>query len=353
MYEYFRPGKFWYDTEGKLIQAHGGAIIYAEGKYWWYGENKEGVTGKATGVNCGIRQHGWKLYSSDDLYNWTDEGFLMAETSDPESVFHPSHIGDRPHILYNKKTGLFVLWIKTGYRDFTQCRFAICVGNSLKSMKFLKEISPDPHKAGDFDLFETDGKAYIVFENPHSHMVCRELTEDYTDLAETYSEHLYLGTPPFVREAPAFLERNGRKFLLTSGTTSYFANPTIGYDITDIHGEWKDLGLTCIDDRFKNSFHSQYSYVFKHPKIDDLYIAIGDRWLNDCPIDLPDMEQVFLADHGNVEGKGLKISREEFAELTDRNTSMATYVWLPIVFDESGAPRLEWKRYWKIEDYQK
>ncbi len=40
MYKNIRPGKVWYDTNGKRIQAHGGSILYAEGKYWWYGENK-------------------------------------------------------------------------------------------------------------------------------------------------------------------------------------------------------------------------------------------------------------------------------------------------------------------------
>ena len=41
MYNTIRPGKFWYDTEGKRIQAHGGSLLYANGKYYWYGENKE------------------------------------------------------------------------------------------------------------------------------------------------------------------------------------------------------------------------------------------------------------------------------------------------------------------------
>ena len=34
MYDSFRPGKVWYDTEGKKIHAHGGSILYADGKFW-------------------------------------------------------------------------------------------------------------------------------------------------------------------------------------------------------------------------------------------------------------------------------------------------------------------------------
>ena len=41
----FYPGREWLDTEGKPIHAHGGSVLYHEGVYYWYGENKE-KTGK-------------------------------------------------------------------------------------------------------------------------------------------------------------------------------------------------------------------------------------------------------------------------------------------------------------------
>ena len=40
-YSSIRPGQIWLDTEGKRIQAHGGSVMYWEGAYYWYGENKE------------------------------------------------------------------------------------------------------------------------------------------------------------------------------------------------------------------------------------------------------------------------------------------------------------------------
>ena len=43
-YHSFRPGQPWKDTEGKLIQTHGGSVLYHEGTYYWYGENKNGAT---------------------------------------------------------------------------------------------------------------------------------------------------------------------------------------------------------------------------------------------------------------------------------------------------------------------
>ena len=40
-YNSIRPGQVWLDTEGKRIQAHGGSVMYLDGAYYWYGENKE------------------------------------------------------------------------------------------------------------------------------------------------------------------------------------------------------------------------------------------------------------------------------------------------------------------------
>ena len=40
------PGQPWLDTGGERIQAHGGAVYYEDGVYYWYGENKEHTDGQ-------------------------------------------------------------------------------------------------------------------------------------------------------------------------------------------------------------------------------------------------------------------------------------------------------------------
>ena len=40
----FVPGELWRDTDGKVINAHGGGVLFYEGVYYWYGELKEGRT---------------------------------------------------------------------------------------------------------------------------------------------------------------------------------------------------------------------------------------------------------------------------------------------------------------------
>jgi len=350
MYSSIRPGKVWYDTEGKRIQAHGGSVLYAENKFWWYGENKEGITGTATGERCKFWHRGVRCYSSDDLYNWKDEGMIVPASDDETNPFFPAHIMDRPHILYNEKTRKYVLWAKTTKGGFKNAKFSVCVGDSLSSLVYSHDVETYPHFAGDFDLFAENGRAYVIFEHPHSEMIVRELNEDFTDLGEKWSSHIPLESPPEVREAPAYFEREGRRFILTSGTTGYYPNPTIAYDITDIHGEWKDLGRTCKGDVRNNSFHAQFSSVFHHPHIPDLYIALGDRWLTDLTEDLPDMEAVFY-DRYSPNGKR-EFEWKQCRLFSDENTSEADYVWLPIRFDENGNPYIVWRRAWTTEEFK-
>lgn len=95
------------DTEGKRIQAHGGSLWYVEGIFCWYGENQESAAGKDDIWTWGIR-----YYSSVDLYNGKNEGFLIeAEPDNENSIFHPARHIDRPRIIWNKKTGKYVCWL--------------------------------------------------------------------------------------------------------------------------------------------------------------------------------------------------------------------------------------------------
>ena len=95
------PGQPWLDTKGDRIQAHGGAVYYENGTYYWYGENKEYTDGKN-----GIWTWGLKVYASKDLCNWEDLGYLIPPVlDDPDASLFPTKRVDRPHILKCEKTG--------------------------------------------------------------------------------------------------------------------------------------------------------------------------------------------------------------------------------------------------------
>src|SRR5262245_8546978 len=72
-YSSFRPGQPWLDTNGKVIQAHGGQVVPAideDGRriYYWYGEDRSNGYYDSPGVH---------LYESHDLYNWKDDGLAL------------------------------------------------------------------------------------------------------------------------------------------------------------------------------------------------------------------------------------------------------------------------------------
>ena len=351
----FKPGKFWYDDEGKRIQAHGGSIIFVDGIYYWYGENKEGVFGRAfkDNIEPPIWHNGVRVYSSKDLYNWHDEGVVII-SDDKSNPFYPRNIMDRPHILYNEKTHKFVMWAKCVTRsekigaDFESAKYYISLSNSIKGPFFFHH-SIDNVLAGDFDLFKENGKGYYIGTEGNT-VYARELSDDYMYFTDKYSTHIEKTRPPFVREAPCYFTHDNRKFILTSGTSGYFPNPTIAYEIKSLHGEYIDLGETCRGDFEKTSFRAQFSSVFKHPFKKDLYIALGDRWLNDLPYKMEiSGEEMF---DGYFSEKGPSFRDDLLHVYSDENTSEATYVWLPIKFDENGLPYIEWLDEWKIDDFK-
>jgi len=325
----FKPGQQWFDTDGQLIQAHGGSVLYHNGTFFWYGENKE----KTNGVN-GIWHNGVKCYSSSDLYNWKNEGIILEPDYDNlNNPLHPTRIMDRPHILYHSDRRQFVMWVKfagtTQHPDDWRVQYmGVAVSASItEPFHLIHTLKPLGMNSGDFDLYKNpvDGKAYIIFGRVHTEVIIADLSEDYTSLNGYYSAHFPRSGPPFAREAPAMFRRNHRFYLLTSGTTGFQPNPTEAASAQLIHGPWIELGEVCREDKQKDSFNCQFSSVFQHPHKQDLYIALGDRWMDGAVI-LP--------------GQPIRW-----------NTSISGYAWLPIRFD-GDRPVIEWRDEWSLDEFE-
>lgn len=360
-----RPGAPFTDTEGKRIHAHGGSIFYDEIEhvYYLYGENKE-----FTVAGSGIWTWGVRAYASRDLYNWEDKGLIIPPTpDDPDSPLNPYTAKlDRPHIIYNKKTKQYVCWMKIMENDGRQTSTVAVSDAFLGPYTVIRSgLQPLSMNAGDFDLaVDADGKAYYYFDRVHSEMICAELNEDYTDVTGVYSRHFPQPHPPLVREAPAHFERNGKHYLITSGTTAYFPNRSETAIADSWHGPFTVLGDPHTDDPTGTSFHSQISSVFQVPGKKDLYIALADRWLP-WAMDVPAAFCEELLDgvcSGRVPLKEAASFREELivkfrlTQLRERlidsdNTADADYVWLPLRF-EGDRPIIDWRDEWRIEDYE-
>lgn len=326
-YHSFRPGQPWKDTEGKLIQTHGGSVLYHEGTYYWYGENKDHYVAGGSNWHWGVC-----CYSSHDLYNWKDEGIILEPAADFSDPMHPQRIMDRPHILYNRRTGQFVMWVKFAgtAQEPTNWQIqymGVAVSEDItKPFRMVHTLRPLGMETGDFDLWADprDGKGYFIADRVHTEVVIADLTDDYLSVTGYYSSHFPHTQPPLAREAPAFFKWEDKYCLLTSGTTGYNPNPTEIAVAHLMHGPYEVLGEACVNDVKHTSFDCQFSSVFPHPTRYGLYIAIGDRW----------MAKTTRMPDGHEEAE----------------TSEAAYIWLPVRFD-GDRPYLEWRDEWSLDEY--
>lgn len=346
-YSKFHPGQPWLDTNGNRIQAHGGSVMYLDGTYYWYGENKEHTNG-----TDGIWHWGVRCYSSADLYNWKDEGIIIPpETDDENSPLHPKSSMDRPHILYNKLTNKFVCWLKIMNRDGTQAETILTADRLLGPwIKIREGLRPLGMNGGDFDLAAApDGKAYYYFERVHSELICADLTDDYTGVTGYYSTHFPQPFPPYVREAPAHFTRRGKHYLLTSGTTGYLPNPSEAAIADSWHGPFTVQGELHVGDKSRTSFHSQISSVFKAAGKKDLYIACADRWVpRAMHLKYEIYEQWFRS---MFDPDAPEFDAALMGENIVYNTSEADYVWLPLRF-AGDRVFIDWKDEWSLDDYE-
>ena len=346
-----RPGKVWLDTEGKRIQAHGASMYYENETFYWYGENKEkSIPGS------GIWHWGVRCYSSKDLCNWKDEGLIIEpDPMHTDSPLHPSSYLDRPHILYNDRTGKYVCWIKISGMDPKNHYFTILTADRLLGPYVISVpvLFPNGHAIGDYDLVkdETTGKAYVYAETDVSHIVCYTLTDDYLGVEKDETVHL----EDQYREGPAHFYRNGHHYLITSGRTGYVPNPSMTAIAEDWNGPYMIQGNPHVNDEDEASFNSQISCIFRHPKKKDLYIAMADRWVPEFPVTKgmsKKIWEIIVATYMQEE-----VSQEDLdwfnalPMLETANTSIADYVWLPLVFDGDIA-KIEWRDEWSPEEFE-
>ncbi|WP_425503645.1 glycoside hydrolase family 43 protein [Luteolibacter flavescens] len=336
-----RSGEVWQDTDGEMINAHGGGVLFHEGTYYWYGEMKQGETYlpevnkswggtrvDVTGVSC---------YSSTDLMNWKKEGNVLPPVKDdPASDLHPGKVLERPKVIYNAKTKKFVMWFHADTLDYAAAACGVAVSDTPTGpFKYLGSFRPnkgvwpvnvteadkkDPkaalardlergQMARDLTVFvDDDGKGYLfAASEDNATLHISELTDDYLKTTGKYVRVF----PGREMEAPAVFKRGGRYYLIASGCTAWAPNAARSAVADSIWGPWKELGNPCQGDKADITFQSQGTYVLPVGGKSDKLIFMADRWNKD---NLPD----------------------------------SRYVWLPIGF-EGEKPVLHWLGEWRPE----
>ena len=300
-------GEQWLDTEGNPVNAHGAGMLYHNGKYYLYGEYKVGKTilpqwatwecyrTDVTGVSC---------YSSSDLRNWKFEGVVLKAEEDPNSDLHPSKVLERPKVVYNGKTGKFVMWAHVESADYSKAAAGVAVADSpVGPFKYLGSFRPNNAMSRDQTVFvDDDGRAYqFASSESNQTMYINELTDDYLRPTGRYTRN-FIGAS---REAPAVFKRDGKYYVLTSGCSGWDPNSAQIAVADSIMGPWTVLGDPCRGPEASKTFFAQSTYIQPVQGKKDCYLALFDRW-----------------------------------NKTDLQNSR--YVWLPIVW-EGSTPTIPWR----------
>ncbi len=345
----FTPGELWPDNKGVHINAHGGGLLYFQGKYYWYGEFKSENTSSAlVGITC---------YSSTDLLNWTNEGVVLPVSNDEQSDIAKGCIMERPKVVYNANTKKFVLWFHLEIKDqgYKVARVALAVSDSPTGVfeykrsyrpnagiypinftdaqkqttinidslpkgksnakfeavvagAYLKRDLQGGQMSRDMTIFVDDnGKAYHIYASEENQTLqIAELSDDYQSHNGRYVRIL----EGKHNEAPSIFKRKGKYYMITSGCTGWDPNAARMAVADSLFGTWTELGNPCVGTDAHLTFKSQSTYIQKVEGKKDLYIFMADRWTPKNPID-------------------------------------ARYIWLPILF-ENEIPVLKWHDKWNI-----
>lgn len=301
-------GDKWLDTDGNPINAHGAGMLYHDGKYYLYGEYKVGETvlpdwatwecyrTDVTGVSC---------YSSEDLRTWKFEGLALKAHPDSAHDLHASKVLERPKVVYNARTGKFVMWAHVESADYSKACAGVAVADTPTGpFTYLGSFRPNDAMSRDQTVFvDDDGKAYqFASSENNATMYINELSDDYLTPTGRYTRN-FIGES---REAPAVFKRGGKYYVLTSGCSGWDPNSAQIAVADSIMGEWTVLGDPCRGADAEKTFYAQSTYVQPVAGADDLYLAMFDRW-----------------------------------NKTDLQDSR--YVWLPIVWGDDDTPTIPWK----------
>ena len=311
--ELLPPGGLWLDTDGQPIQAHGGSMLYHGGSYYWYGENKNGDSWLP---ECNIAWDGYRVesigincYSSGDLIHWKNEGIVLSSVKDdPGHDLHTGRVLERPRLLFNRKTGKFVLWMHIDTLDYLYARTGIAISDSPTGpFSYIGSLRPDGCDSRDMTVFQdTDGKAFLLYSSEwNSELHISPLADDYLQPAGPMVRAFVTNEKNKGPESPALFKHRNRYYLITSRCTGWDPNPA-EYAVAEAPtGPWKDMGNPCIGPGADTTFDSQGTFVFELADRPGTFIFMADRW----------------------DKRNLKDSR---------------YLWLPIHMDgHSGSVRLK------------
>ena len=276
---------FWYDTDGNLINVRSGALRQFGDLYYWCGGAPD--------------DHNQNCYSSPDLIHWTFKGIVLTTTGD----------ANRMDILYNATTQQYVIFLK--YIGNSAYLGIATSSTPNGPFTFLSQTLVDGYFIGDMSMFQDDdGQAYLAYvwweTGPNREHGIYRMSADYLTLAE----RVYLWDVPS-REAPHIFKRNGTYYYGTSRTAGISPTATEYNTATNLAGPWS-AATTLNTPGSTTSWATQCDFVFPFAGSQGtVYMYDGDRW-------------------------------------EPTGGSQGDYVWLPMDFDATGVPTMNYYQDWDL-----
>ena len=356
------PGEVWPDDKGEHINAHGGNVMYHEGTYYWYGENRP-----ARGFTTEV---GIEVYSSKDLMNWKNEGVALAVSENRGDVIERGCIMERPKVVYNPTTKKFVMLfhLELKGRGYEAARVGFAVSDTptgpftfirslrpnagkwpkdfskkdikralaLDEAKYKEWWTPEWRKAVDEGLLlkrdlpggqmsrdmtvyiDEDGKAYHIYSAEENLTInIAELTDDFLGYTGKYIRV----APGGQNEAPTIFKHEGKYWLICSGCTGWDPNMGRMFWAESLMGPWTQVGNPFEGDGPTMEVPTRQGMRSVTWKADKSFGTQGTYILK-----LGEGKYIFMADMWNP-----------------RSLAFSRHIWLPIDFKADGTPVIRWK----------
>ncbi|KAJ3998604.1 galactan 1,3-beta-galactosidase [Lentinula boryana] len=254
------PGASWTDTEGNVIQAHGGGFLKVDSTYYWFGEDKVLDSTLFHAVSC---------YTSTDLETWTRQNDALSPISG--TMISTSDVVERPKVIFNTKNSEYVMWFHSDTSNYGAAMVGVATANTpcgpYTYKGSWKPLGADSRDEGLF--LDDNGTAYLLYASDNNqNFKISMLDTDYYNVTEEVS--VLTGA---TLEAPGVIKRDNVYYLIASHTSGWDPNPNKVFTASSLAGPWSSQVDIAPEDT--NTFYSQNAYDMP---LGTNGIYMGDRW---------------------------------------------------------------------------
>jgi hypothetical protein len=304
------PGITFKDTDGNLVDAHGGGIIKVCDTFYLHGEYFLSTT-----TNNDF--NGFAMYSSQDFATWKNEGIILPQQ--PSGQLGPNRKGERPHIIKCPSTGEFVLYAHSADVTYQVDKEVVYATSPTVNGKYSFKgslLSASGAIAAHSDMSAlTDGTdAYVVTESGWVYTLA-------SDCHSWVSSHQY----PAVNgttggsEAPTVFKAGSTFYWIGSDKTGWRANDDFYSTAPAMTGPWTYQG--SVAPVGKKAWMTQTTWVM--PVVGSkgtVYVYWGDHWYGDQDTSAPGVHNY-----------------------------LTTYVFQPLVFNGTAISMPTYQVSWKLD----